>query len=121
MQMRKMKARLTDEAVFLYNCIGKGHSEAMTAFVLSVVSGIDERTVRRHIEVLNCNGLAVCNREDGNGYYKPTEIEDIQASINLTNSRILALTRKKYGLCKALKKLAGDLSHDNEKSNLEKK
>jgi len=121
MQMRKMKARLTDESILLYNCIGEGRENARTSQVLSVVSGLGERSVRKHIEVLNCNGLAVCNREDGNGYYKPTEIEDIQASINLTNSRILALTRKKYGLCKALKKLAMDLPHDNEKSNLEKK
>ena len=121
MQMRKMKARLTDESILLYNCIGKGRENARSSQVLSIVSGMGERAVRKHIEVLNCNGLAVCNKQDGCGYYKPTEIEDIQASINLTNSRILALTRKKYGLCKALKRLARDLSQDNEKLNLEKK
>lgn len=119
--MRKMKAKLTDESFLVYGCIAEGHENARTSFVLSVASGINERTVRKHIEILNCNGLAVCNREDGLGYFKPTSPEDIQASINLTNSRILALTRKKYGLCKALKKLVRDLALEDEITNPEKK
>lgn len=113
------KTRLTDSCIKLYNCLGKGKENALNGWQLAALSGLPERSVRKCIQYLTSCGYAVCNLEDGKGYYIPVDIEDIQASIKLTNSRIRALMRKKYGLNKALMKMLKETGNDAEKPNVD--
>ena len=113
------KTRLTDSCIKLYNCLGKGKERALNGWQLAALSGLPERSVRKCIQYLTSCGYAVCNLEDGKGYYIPTEIEDLKAALNLTSSRIRALMRKKDGLNKALKKMLRGEDLKAEKPNVD--
>ena len=100
--MNSKRKKLTEEHLRLYYLIPEGRDHACRGFTLTTLIGEDDRTLRQMIEDLTIGGFAVCNLQNGKGYFRPTTEEDIEAMLNLTASRAHSLLRKKYALKKAL-------------------
>ena len=80
------------EKIALYlqkNCTNEG--EAISGNDLSKMFGCDKRELRNKINYLRCHGHPVCSSMKG--YWYTSNIEDIQATIDLLNSWIKGMNK----------------------------
>ena len=102
--MNSKRNRLTADHRALYLLIPEGRENACRGTALASVMGCSERRIRQMVEDLTVNGNVICNLQNGKGYYRPLDEEDIDAMLKLTASRAYSLLRKKYALKRALER-----------------
>lgn len=102
--MRANVDKMNPSCLVVYDALEEGSKNARSLREIQMMTGLEQRTIRKCVQILTSNGYAVANLENGNGYYLPNCVEDFKKSTELTNSRIRALTRKKHGLNKAFKR-----------------
>lgn len=84
--------------------IGKGKQNAIPGSRLCELTGLSDRKVRAEIETLRREGHIIVNLQDGNGYFIPTEIEDIRRQYIQNDRRaksILVQQKKMRAILKA--------------------
>lgn len=82
--------------------IPKGKENAVTRVGLTILSGLDDRTIRQHIQLARRSGVPICNAQDGNGYYIPTldELDDAKAQYRQEKKRAMTILKANKGLAK---------------------
>lgn len=95
------KPKITEKHLCVYHLLKQGHKNAMPLGRISLMAGIDERTVRRLFEDLTLNQMPVCNLMDGSGYFIPSCPDDIAAQIAINAAYKNKFCRKDYALKQA--------------------
>lgn len=68
-----------------------GKENAVINEQLQVVTGLDERTVRRAISDARKRGVVILNMQDGRGYYQPTDNERTEVEMYYYQERSRAM------------------------------
>ena len=80
-----------------------GKENAVKRDYLCAVTGLKDRKVRDLIEHQRRLGEVIINRQDGNGYYRSDEIEDIARQYRQNDSRAMSILVQQKHLRKKLK------------------
>lgn len=75
----------------MLNYIGVGKDKAITRAQLMALTGMSDRNVRKHIELLRNNGHVIVNNQDGKGYYISDDIDKIQMQYKQNKNRALSI------------------------------
>ncbi len=67
-------------AFYIHDLLPKGKENAISRRTLAMISGLDERTLRRHIAAERRAGALILSSSDtnGGGYYRPANAEEIR-------------------------------------------
>ena len=97
------------------SCLRVGRDLANSRHWIAMNTGMSDRWVRRMIEELRCDGVLICNRQDGNGYYIAENTFDILRQYRQDMDRAMSILKRMKAFRKALKgeKIAGQISIDD--------
>ena len=70
---------------YFLSCIHKGRRNAIKTKDLKRLSGMDERTIRRIIELLRRKGHVIVS--DTNGYYFPETVGELESYVKKTDKQ----------------------------------
>ena len=73
------------DLAYILSCIHKGRRNAIKTKDLKRLSGMDERTIRRVIELLRRRGYVIVS--DVNGYYFPENIRELEIYVDKTDKQ----------------------------------
>ena len=74
-----------------------GRENAVTGEILSLRLGISERKVRRAIQTARSEGNIIINAQDGRGYYRSDDIDDMERQYRQNKNRAMSiLVQQKY-------------------------
>ena len=90
--------------VSVLSLLRHGHENAITRRELCRRVGLTDRAVREGIEQLRHNGFLVANRQDGKGYFIPTETSDILAQYKQNEKRFKSIAHYQKFLREELKR-----------------
>lgn len=83
------------EAIETY--IPEGRENAITRKGLCAVTGLSDRKVREEIEQARRRGVIIINAQDGAGYFKTDDLEEIKRQFNTNERRTKSiLAQQKY-------------------------
>ena len=77
------------------------------------VEGITDRSMRRLLEASKQNGNIIINMQDGRGYFRPENKEEIERYIRQEEARAKKIQFNLKSARKALRKLEGQLTLDD--------
>ncbi len=78
--------------------IPKGKENAVTREALCIYTGLDDRTVRKLIELARDGGAPILSSSHSVGYWLSDDIVEIKAFLNETDRRCKSLSRRAQGL-----------------------
>jgi len=73
------------------NYIPEGKANAISRSSLCSAVGLSDRVVRGHIEDARRRGIIIVNTQDGSGYFRTQDIDDIKRQYLLNKSRASAI------------------------------
>lgn len=71
--------------------IPRGHENAVTRNRLEAMTGLSDRVVREQIETARKNGAMIINLQDGKGYFRPSNLEELQRQYRQNRSRAMSI------------------------------
>lgn len=90
----------SESTLFVIEALGKGKANAVKRKDLPGRFLTNDRDARQMIETARREGVVICNDYDGNGYYIPTELDELvrqfrrsRAMANAINAQIGAIKR----------------------------
>ena len=95
-----------------------GRENAVTRSYLRDVTGLPDRDMRRCIESAR-KEVPIINLQDGRGYYRPNDKEELTRYILQEQARAQKILRNIRVACKEYNKIAGQLTFDTESDNME--
>jgi len=91
------------EGISIIDYIPHGRDNAITTRELQERLQITDRLVRKYVEAARGEGVIICNRQDGRGYYIADDIEDIRLQFLQNRSRAMSILVYQKHLYKKLK------------------
>lgn len=86
----------------IINLIPYGKSNAISRKILCRMAGKSDRHVRQDIEDARREGCIIINRQDGKGYYRTDDINEIERQYYQNRSRALSILIQQKHLRKRL-------------------
>jgi hypothetical protein len=87
--------------------IPKGKENAVTREALCICTGLDDRTVRKLIELARDGGAPILSSSRYVGYWLSDDITEIKAFLSETDRRCRSLSRRAQGLRRYVAELEG--------------
>lgn len=87
----------------LLRAIPYGHENAVTRSKLVWLLDMSDRKVRELIEQARRQGEIIINRQDGNGYYRSDDIDEMERQYRQDTSRALSILARRKTLRRRLK------------------
>lgn len=84
-----------------------GKENAVTREMLTTLSGLPDRTVRKLIEIARIEGVIIVNDSDGKGYYISEDPEDIRRQMATNHHRAMSILRQQRLLRRKLREIEG--------------
>jgi biotin operon repressor len=84
------ESRMSDRAEIVLDAIPYGKDRAVTREYLAAKTGLPDRQVRKAIEEIRRNHI-VLNDQDGKGYYRSYDLDDIERFYRQERARALAV------------------------------
>lgn len=112
---KQIKLSTLEEEVLLE--IPEGHENAISRKDLVDKVGLADRVVRRAIEKARGKGYIICNFQDGKGYFKPKNIEEINTQFLINRARAMSILVQQKYLYRELKAEGYDVSWKEDEYN----
>lgn len=77
----------------LLDHIPYGRANAISRSDLCRAAGLPDRLMRREIEALRRSGEIIINNQDGSGYYRPTDLQEIERYLRQETARGLSILK----------------------------
>ena len=84
------ESRMSDRAEIVLDAIPYGKDRAVTREYLTAKTGLPDRQVRKAIEEIRRNHI-ILNDQDGKGYYRSYDLDDIERFYRQERARALAV------------------------------
>ena len=96
-------AWISDRAAKVLAAIPFGKDKAIDRFALAEKVGLPDRQARKCIEELRGHSYIILNDQDGKGYYRSYDADDIYRAFRQERSRALAILRRMKEMRRVLK------------------
>lgn len=96
------------DLAYILSCIHKGRRNAIKQKDLKRLSGMDERNIRRTIELLRRRGYIIVS--DNNGYYFPETVGELESYVKKTDKQARSIFFTLQTARKELKRLKDEES-----------
>lgn len=83
--------------------IPEGKGKAVSRMQLRTLTGLSDRLVRKLIEDARNRGEIIINDQDGNGYYRSNDINDIRRQYRQNHARAMSILVQQKHLRRKLK------------------
>lgn len=94
---------MEQKGIMIEHLIPAGKENAVSRQYLSALTGKSDRTLRKLIEQARDKGHVIINDQDGAGYYRPTDILEVERQYVQDTRRALSILQRRKHLRKILK------------------
>jgi hypothetical protein len=84
--------------------IPEGRENGISRAELARLSGINDRHMRKLVEMARCDGVPIINLQNGEGYYISHDPLEMRAQFNINQARIRVLAAQQTHLARLLNK-----------------
>jgi len=95
--IHNVTAALPQNYFKIENYIPVGRENAVSRIRLSEITGLSDRGNRREIEQARCRGVIIINLQDGVGYYRSDDVDEMHKQYKQNENRAMSvLVQQKF-------------------------